>query len=462
MGGRAVADGMDETGRGRPVAILLPTLNEERGLERTLKELPLARLRETGYDPRVLVLDGHSTDRTVEVAREFGAEVLHQAGTGKGAALREGLAWAAAQGVDHVAVLDADFTYPAAGVPPIFSLLDAGSDLVIGVRRPSHAPLSSARNLIHRLGNGLLNSLAAQLSHSPVLDICSGLWGVRVSSIQGLTLLADGFEIEAELFLKAFRSGLLVSQIPIEYRERVGMAKLRTVRDGSRITLAILRYARTSSGVGPAASNGGVRAAASPPADRGLERLILSTGVREITVYSHPGRAADAGRLAESFRRAQVGVRVVVRPYHTLANDGWFVPGMAPSKGDVGPSSSPILIKLLERTNGDGPVAVVGIPQTQRLVWLGTPPTPSPSLLAQATRSGGYRLERSFHRRPSSLSLLNAALAPSPRIRELALLGANGSSTPVHIYEYVPPANRPPERPAPDLGTIGSSIAETQ
>ena len=84
--------------------------------------------------------------------------------------------------------------------------------------------------MVHRAGNGLLNYTAAQLSGHPVLDICSGFWGVRTEATSQLAPQSDGFEIESELFISAFRAGLDVAQFPIVYRkQRVGEAKLHAV-----------------------------------------------------------------------------------------------------------------------------------------------------------------------------------------------------------------------------------------
>ena len=76
---------------GLDVVILLPTLNEERGLPRTLEDVPLAEIRSLGWSAKPLVIDGGSTDRTREVAASLGIPVVDQRSRGKGAAIREAL-----------------------------------------------------------------------------------------------------------------------------------------------------------------------------------------------------------------------------------------------------------------------------------------------------------------------------------------------------------------------------------
>jgi hypothetical protein len=442
MAGRT-STGVD--GTPRRVMILLPTLNEEKGLAATLPDLPLEHLRQIGYEVTVVVLDGHSTDGTVEVARSMGATVVAQNGRGKGTAMREGLRWAIDHEMDYMAVLDADYTYPGSGIPPLLALLDAGSDLVIGVRRPEDAPTSSVRDLIHRVGNGLLNYLAAQMSRSPILDVCSGLWGVRTKSVEPIPLTAEGFEIEAELFLKAFRFGLHVSQMPIAYRKRVGTAKLQAVRDGSRICLTIFRHAWTRP-VGDSVTGTPFQAHAVAPPFPDVQRIVLATDARELVVYSHPGRAPEAQALAESLRAAQLGVEVVIQPYISLAQETWGLNRAAIDQVSSRGGRVPILVNLPSQPEGSSPVAVVGLPHTRRVVYLGgQDPSNSPSTPPPFDRAGGYRLERSVGRRIGSRTLLTAALNPSPRIRELALLSANGSGRGVDVYQYIadPPSSPP-------------------
>ncbi|MCI4318130.1 MAG: glycosyltransferase family 2 protein, partial [Thermoplasmata archaeon] len=399
-------------------------------------DLPLVHLKEIGYDVTVVVLDGHSTDSTVGVARSFGATVVPQQGKGKGTAMREGLAWAQAHGMEYMAVLDADYTYPGSGIPPLLALLDAGSDLVVGVRRPEDAPTGSARDMVHRVGNGLLNYLAAQMSRSPILDVCSGLWGVRTKSFETIPLVSEGFEIEAELFLKAFRYGLHVSQMPIAYRKRVGTAKLQAARDGARICLTIFRHAWTRPG-----SEATVDIVSPQPTESrpfpDLQRIVLATDARELVVYSHPGRAREAEALAESLRAAQLGVEVVIHPYGSLAQETWGLNRAAMDAVSTRGGPVPILVNLPNQSPDDSPVAVVGLPRTRRVVYLGGPGAIGDSTPPPFDQSGGYRLERPARRKIGSMTLLTAVLDPSPRIRELALLAANGRDSGVNVYQYV-------------------------
>ncbi|MCI4324423.1 MAG: glycosyltransferase family 2 protein [Thermoplasmata archaeon] len=419
-----------------PVAILLPTLNEQEGLARTLDDIPVDHLRSAGFDPTFVVVDGHSTDKTVEVAHAYGATVLIQTSKGKGGATREGLDWAHAHGMKYAILIDADFTYPGTGIASLLSLLEAGSDLVIGVRRPEFNPLGVVRAAIHRAGDGLLNYIAAQLSHSPILDICSGLWGIRTSVVGSLELESTGFEIEAEVFLKSFRSGLRVSQIPISYRNRVGEAKLHAVRDGARILLGIVRH----SGAAQIRADP-LRAHRQAPRQplRDLQAICLATDAHDLVVFSPMARVSEANDLARRLRAGKIGARITVIPYDPLKQSVVGPPSPLPLGAAVSKEGRiPIVVSLPTGGSDADPmsIAVVGLPNSRRLVCVPIGPDDigdDPfALPAHLTRSGGYRLEPAGNARFRSLSILSSSFNGSVQGKELVLLRANADSLRVY------------------------------
>src|SRR5665647_3716958 len=95
--------------------VIIAALNEEEGIGLTVAEL-IVTLGST----HVLVVDGRSTDRTVEVAKKMGAEIILQDGLGKGNAIAKAVA-NIDQAVDYVVLTDADYTYPAQYVPETVS-----------------------------------------------------------------------------------------------------------------------------------------------------------------------------------------------------------------------------------------------------------------------------------------------------------------------------------------------------
>jgi dolichol-phosphate hexosyltransferase len=276
--------------RNADAVVILPTLNEEEGLARTLGELPFGRFDESGRKVRTLVIDGGSTDGTLRVARDWNIPVLRQSSEGKGAAMLEAVAWVHRLCIPFVVVLDADATYPPERILPTLDLLRGSADLVIGVRRPVWGPPSDFRDLVHRVGNLWMSCSASLLTQRPILDLCSGFWGVSTERFMELRLDDSGFAIEAQLILRSIRRGLRIHQISVDYHERVGEPKLRAIRDGSRIFRTILRYARTGH-----AAVGRTRMLA--PVERNtlsVSRSIGSGGTGSLGVDARP---AEARRL---------------------------------------------------------------------------------------------------------------------------------------------------------------------
>jgi hypothetical protein len=298
---------MAESFEAANAAIILPTVNGEGGISQTLSEIPFERLAAAGWRVRPLVVDGGSTDRTLEVAAAWGVPILHQKSRGKGGAVTEALDWLAQRHVQYAVVLDADGTYPGASVLPALELLDAGSHLVVGVRQSATGPPRNFRELVHRVGNALLNYVAGQMSRSRILDVCSGFWGVQVERARELNLVSYDFGIEAELFLKGQRAGWTILQIPIPYGERVGQAKLHAVSDGIRILLSIIRFGHRSLQAAPPATS------LFPVFIRDLLVTAL-VGGGDLVLVTPPSREHEARAVAFLLERSDLRPQVVVRP----------------------------------------------------------------------------------------------------------------------------------------------------
>jgi hypothetical protein len=424
--------------------IILPTLNEEEGLLRTLEELGSIPFGSREKRPVVLVVDGRSTDRTPQVARRFGAEVITQTGRGKGNAMRDGFRWARGHGFASVAVLDADGTYPCDALPALFTLLDLDWDVVIGVRRPQKSRPGSLRDFVHRFGNGVLNYCAAQFSRSPLLDVCSGFWGFRTSLVDELEPESDGFEIEAELFVKAFRLRLRVAQFPIEYRDRVGEAKLHAVRDGATILLAILRHALRPDALRPRPPKvvPPTRSGVAQGPDPALTSLVFALDPSRVVFLSAPDRRAEAEAIAacisQARPRAEVVTATVPAPALDLADGLVVAGGETKSPG----RTSPVIVSL---PSGDWlPEArssiLVGAPRTRRVILLR--PTPASSTRRRFEVSGGYRSESSPLGFLNAWFILSAALDGSWARRELVLLTSNADRRRLEVFRRSPDLRR--------------------
>ena len=133
---------MEKDGSPLSVLVIVAALNEEEGIGPTLAEL-----REVLEDSRFLVVDGNSTDRTVEIARKMGAEVLFQESSGKGDAIAQAIKHVDSD-VEYVVFIDADYTYPAGYLSEMIRILEENPEvgIVIGNRFNDSFELSSMKN----------------------------------------------------------------------------------------------------------------------------------------------------------------------------------------------------------------------------------------------------------------------------------------------------------------------------
>jgi glycosyltransferase involved in cell wall biosynthesis len=211
--------------------IVIAAWNEEEGIG-----LTIAELMDTLDCPRVLVVDGRSTDRTVEVAQRLGAQVLLQDGLGKGDAVAKGIANIDPL-VDYVVLIDADYTYPAKYVPKMVEVLENKSDvgMVCGSRFIGYEEKTAVSSIFY-FGNRLIAFTHNLLNGVALDDPLTGLRVVRAELLRGWSMKSKGFDVEVELNQHVKRKGFDIVEVPIRYRERLGEKKL-----GAKNGLEILK-----------------------------------------------------------------------------------------------------------------------------------------------------------------------------------------------------------------------------
>ena len=225
------------------IVILLPTKNEEKGLGEVIDRIPVSEIEKMGYEPRVVVVDGSSTDKTCEIAIQKGAELIRQrTDPGKGWGFRESLKVifnGRDLGQDLLIMLDADATYSPEDIPRFIDELKE-SDVVWGSRLRGEIE-REAMSFTNKTGNRILSFWASLVFGKRTTDLCTGFWGFRSSKLDGLSLSAKGFTLEAELFALTIKNGLVTKEIPIDYAHRFGESSLKWYLDGPRIFLATLK-----------------------------------------------------------------------------------------------------------------------------------------------------------------------------------------------------------------------------
>lgn len=214
------------------ITALICTLDEADNLRHVLPRIP-------SFVDEVLLVDGHSTDGTVETAQRLRPDIraLHQPGRGKGDALKFGIPQASG---DIIVTLDADGSTDPAEMAKFVEPLLRGYDFAKGSRLVNGRP---PKMVWHRwIGNRAL-AMASNLLHgTKYTDVCSGYNAFRKDAFTRMRLTYDGFEMEQQMNVRTKKDGLRVVEVPCtDHGRHSGNSKTRDVRQGLRDLLIIIR-----------------------------------------------------------------------------------------------------------------------------------------------------------------------------------------------------------------------------
>ena len=215
------------------ISVVIPTLDEASNLPHVLTRIP-------DYVHEVLLVDGHSIDDTIAVARTIlpDVRVLLQGARGKGNALACGFAAAAG---DIIVMLDADGSTDPAEIPKFVEALLNGSDFAKGSRFVEGGG-SQDITRFRRLGNRALNVTVNLLFRTRYTDLCYGYNAFWRHCLPHMRVTSTGFEVETLINVRIARAGLNVTEVPsVEYERIHGESKLNAIRDGIRALRVILR-----------------------------------------------------------------------------------------------------------------------------------------------------------------------------------------------------------------------------
>jgi glycosyltransferase involved in cell wall biosynthesis len=213
------------------VTVLIPAYNEEKSIGNTVR-----RIKELHPDFEVLVIDDGSTDKTMQVAMDAGANVWpHPYNIGNGAAIKSGLRVARGE---WIVMMDADSQHNPEDIARLLEHKDQ-YDMVIGART------NKSETVWHRdLANYFYNKLATYVTKFKIDDLTSGFRMVRKNTAgQYIYLLPNTFSYPTTLTMSYLRSGRSIKYLPIEVKKRVGKSKIKLVEDGIRFFLIISKIA---------------------------------------------------------------------------------------------------------------------------------------------------------------------------------------------------------------------------
>jgi glycosyltransferase involved in cell wall biosynthesis len=232
------------------VTVVIPALNEARNLPHVFARLP-ANVHE------VILVDGHSVDGTVAVARQLRPDVriARQSRTGKGNALACGFALATG---DIIAMVDADGSADPGEIPRFVEALLDGADFAKGTRFAEGGGSDDITRL-RSMGNRALTGFFNACYRKSYSDLCYGfnVFWRQHTPVLGLDatsppppgddgrLWGDGFEVETLIHVRVAKSGLVVAEVPSFEHSRIhGVSNLSACSDGLRVVRTILQERR--------------------------------------------------------------------------------------------------------------------------------------------------------------------------------------------------------------------------
>ncbi len=217
------------------ISVVIPCYNEEEGITRVIPALPQSV-------DEIIIVDNNSTDRTAEVARNLGAQVVFEKRKGYGAAYKAGLS--AVTG-DITVTMDGDGTYPMEQIEECIDyLLDNELDFVSASRFPLKD--AGSMNISNKIGNTVLTIATLVLFMRDIRDSQSGMWIFKSSLYRELSPKSDGMPFSEEIKIAAIRHPRVrFDEYHVNYHPRIGEVKLQKWRDGIRNLLYLFKLRLT-------------------------------------------------------------------------------------------------------------------------------------------------------------------------------------------------------------------------
>jgi glycosyltransferase involved in cell wall biosynthesis len=226
------------------IKVVIPAYNEQNAIGRVVRDIPRQWVQE------VIVVNNNSNDDTVRHAQEAGATVLQEPRQGYGFACLRGIDYLKQQAVlpDIVVFMDADYSdYPEELPQVVAPIINDGADLVIGSRALG-ARERGSMTIPQVFGNWLATRLMKWLYGATFTDL-GPFRAIRYPALLSLNMQDQTYGWTVEMQLKAAKQGLRYTEVPVRYRQRIGVSKVSgtvkgTVLAGYKIIGTIIKYWR--------------------------------------------------------------------------------------------------------------------------------------------------------------------------------------------------------------------------
>jgi len=222
----------------KDLRIVIPAYNEELTLGKVIDHV-----KKTCPEAEVVVVDDGSKDRTAQVARTDDVKVIsNPTNYGKGGATKVGFRYESNNGIDYLAFIDADGTYPPESLPELYRLCkEEHIEVAVGSRFLGR---NDGMPRMRKLGNRIFAILLSFYSGRRTTDTSTGLRVLNARLLPMIEPLPDGLDFDTAMTTIALFEGLGYAEIPIDYYERRGQSKLSNLKDGYRFLRVIMNATR--------------------------------------------------------------------------------------------------------------------------------------------------------------------------------------------------------------------------
>ncbi len=223
---------------GVSIEIIIPVLNEGVTIGDVIDDIN--KLDNKEFMVSIFVIDGGSTDNTINICKNKNVKYVIQKGKGKGNAMKEAVETHTK--ADVVVFMDGDGTYSVRELKSIvLPLLQNSADMVVGSRIMGKKE-KGALVAFNSVGNKIFNKSINFAMKSSVTDSLSGYRALYRKTFRDLVLLSDSFDIEVEMTVEALAKGYRLLEIPVSYGLRKGTSKskLHPINDGIKIAKTLL------------------------------------------------------------------------------------------------------------------------------------------------------------------------------------------------------------------------------
>ncbi len=224
------------TSKAEMVTVVIPTLNEAGNIRETVETID----RELSYPKEIIIVDGNSTDGTIEIVKDMNCKLIIEPRRGYGVALRIGMK--AARG-DVVVMVDGDGTYEVRHVNRLLDrMLEKDAEMCLATRM--YDP-NKAMGLFNFVGNKIITFCFNMIYKQNLSDTQSGFRAISRSAIEKVDFHETDMAFATEMLIKFAKKGFRMVEIPSNYKiRRYGKTKLRPAQSGIEIFASMVKGLR--------------------------------------------------------------------------------------------------------------------------------------------------------------------------------------------------------------------------